>query len=158
MCKTRWVERHQAYEVFFGLFSFITRALEVMANERLFAGQYGDAAWSWNTDTKNKASVLANAISSYSFIITLLTAMKCLSVLKPLSVKLQKRDLDVYEAYTNSNNVTDDLQDIRDNIEDIWTEWFDLAVTTAANVVLHVCNVRILDQPFSLEPIWNAPS
>ena len=35
---------------------------------------------------------------------------------------------------TNSNNVTEDLQDIRDNIEDIWTEWFDLAVTTAANV------------------------
>ena len=33
-----------------------------------------------------------------SFIITLLTAMKSLSVLKPLSVKLQKRDLDVYEA------------------------------------------------------------
>ena len=60
--------------------------------------------------------------------------MKCLSVLKPLSVKLQKRDLDVYEAYTNSNNVTDSLQDIRDNIEDIWTEWFDLAVTTAENV------------------------
>ena len=60
--------------------------------------------------------------------------MKCLSVLKPLGVKLQKRDLDVYEAYTNSNNITDNLQDIRDNIEDIWTEWFDLAVTTVANV------------------------
>ena len=84
--------------------------------------------------TKNKASGLANAISSFSFIITLLTAMKCLSILKPLSVKLQKRDLDVYEAYSQSNKVTDDLQDIRDNIEDIWTEWFDLAVTTAANV------------------------
>ena len=27
-----------------------------------------------------------------------------------------------------------DLQDIRDNIEGIWTEWFELAVTTAANV------------------------
>ena len=45
-----------------------------------------------------KASGLANAISSFSFIIPLLMAMKCLSVLKPLSVKLQKRDLDVYEA------------------------------------------------------------
>ena len=43
-------------------------------------------------------SGLANASSSFSCIITLLTAMKCLSVLKPLSVKLQKRDLDVYEA------------------------------------------------------------
>ena len=35
---------------------------------------------------------------------------------------------------TNSDDVTDDLQDIRDNIEDIWTEWFDLAVTAPANV------------------------
>ena len=83
--------------------------------------------------TKNKVSGLANTISSFSFINTLLTAMKCLSILKPLSVKLQKRDLDVYEAYTNSN-VTDNPQDIRDNIEGTWTEWFDLAVTTAANV------------------------
>ena len=152
MCKTRWVERHEAYEVFFALFSCIMRALEVMAND-----QYGNVAWSWDTDTKNKASGLANVISSFYSIITLLTAMKCLSILKPLSVKLQKRYLDVYEAYTNSNNVTDDLQDIRDNIKDIWTEWFDLAVTTAANVC--VClpsrNIRILDHPFSLEPIWN---
>ena len=45
-----------------------------------------------------KASGLANAISSFSFVITLLTAMKCLSVLKPLSVKVEKRDVDVYEA------------------------------------------------------------
>ena len=105
MCKTRWVERHEAYEVFFALFSCIMRALEVMANEGLFAGQYGDAAWSWDTDTKNKASQgLANTISSFFFY-----------------------NLDVYEAYTNSNNVTDDLQDVRDNIEDNWTEWFDLS-------------------------------
>ena len=60
--------------------------------------------------------------------------MKCLSVLKPLSVTLQKRDLEVYEVYNNGDNFTDDLQDIRDNIEDISTKWFDLAVTTAANL------------------------
>ena len=45
--------------------------------------------------------------SSFSFIITLLTAMKCLSVLKHQSVKLQKRDLDVYKAHTDSNNATE---------------------------------------------------
>ena len=67
MCKTRSVERHEAYEVFFALFSCIMRALEVMANECLFAGQYGEAAWNWDTDTNNKASGLANAISSFSF-------------------------------------------------------------------------------------------
>ena len=39
-------------------------------------------------------------------------------------------------VHDNRNNVTVDLQDIRDNIKDIWTEWFDLAVdvTTSANV------------------------
>ena len=42
--------------------------------------------------------------------------------------------LDVYQAYTDSNNVTGNLQDISDNIEHIWAEWFDLAITTAANV------------------------
>ena len=35
-----------------------------------------------------KASGLGNAISSFSFVITLLTEMNCLSVLKPLSIKL----------------------------------------------------------------------
>jgi len=34
--KTRWVERHEAYEVFFALFSGIVRALEVMASERVY--------------------------------------------------------------------------------------------------------------------------
>ena len=103
-----------------------------MTNERLFGGQYGDVAWSWDTNTKKKANGLANAISSFSFIITLLTAMTCLCVLEPLIVKFKKRDLDVYEVYTNSNNVTDDLQDIRHNIEDIWIKWFDLTVTNAS--------------------------
>ena len=42
LCRTRWVERHEAHEVFFALFPSILRALEAMANERLFANQYGD--------------------------------------------------------------------------------------------------------------------
>ena len=58
------------------------------------------------TQTPRIKSRLANAISSFSFIITLLTAMEYLSVLKPLSVKLQKRDIDVYEAYTNRTSAT----------------------------------------------------
>ena len=43
MCKTRWVKRHEAYEVYFA-FSCLVRTLEVMTNECLFGGQYGDAA------------------------------------------------------------------------------------------------------------------
>ena len=66
MCKTRWVKRHEAYEVYFAI-SCMVRALEVMGNECLFAGQYGDAAWSWDADTRNKAGGLANAIWSFFY-------------------------------------------------------------------------------------------
>ena len=38
MCKTRWVERHEAYEVFFALFSCIMRALEVIWRRRMELG------------------------------------------------------------------------------------------------------------------------
>ena len=39
LCKTKWVERHEAYEVFYDLLPSVLRALEVIANERLFENQ-----------------------------------------------------------------------------------------------------------------------
>ena len=73
-----------------------------MSNERLFADQFGETAWNWVTDSKSKTNNLLHAVSNYEFIITKITTMKCLSILKPLSIKLQKRDIDVYEAYNLS--------------------------------------------------------
>jgi len=60
--------------------------------------------------------------------------MKCLSVLKLLSVKLQRKDLDVYKAYTNSNNVTGRSPGHPRQHRRHLDEWLDLAATTAANV------------------------
>ena len=102
LCRTRWVERHDAHEVFFRHVPSILRALEAMSNERLFADQFGETAWNWVTDSKSKTNNLLHAVSNYEFIITKITTMKCLSILKPLSIKLQKRDIDVYEAYNLS--------------------------------------------------------
>ena len=36
LCRTRWVERHEAFEVFNSLFRAIVKTLEVMANERVY--------------------------------------------------------------------------------------------------------------------------
>jgi len=60
--------------------------------------QFWETAWNWDTDSKSKANSLLYAVCNFQFIITQIT-MKCLSILKPLSIKLQKRDIDVYEAY-----------------------------------------------------------
>jgi len=54
LCRTRWVEKHEAHEVFFALLPSILRALEAMSNKRLFANQFGETAWNWDTDSKSK--------------------------------------------------------------------------------------------------------
>ena len=97
LCQTRWLERHNAHEVFFALLPSVLRALEAMSNERLFADQSGESAWNRDTDSKSKANNLLHAVSNFELISTPITTMKCLSILKPLSIKLQKRDInDVY--------------------------------------------------------------
>ena len=107
LSRTRWVERDEANEVFFALLPSILRALVAMSNERLFGDQFGETAWNWDTDSKRKAKKLLQAVSNFEFIITQITTMKCLSILKPLSIKLQKRDIDVYEAY---NHIKDHIK------------------------------------------------
>ena len=48
---------------------------------------------------RTKANGFLSAITRLQFILTMITVMKCLSVLKPISIQLQKRDSDIYKAY-----------------------------------------------------------
>ena len=112
LCRTQWVERHAAQEVFLALFLSILRALEAMSNERLFENQFGETAWNWDTDSKSKANGLLHALHKVEFIITLLTTMKCPSILKPLSIKLQKREINVFQAYNPIKDFKSNLLDI----------------------------------------------
>ena len=47
--RTRWVERHKAYETFTELFSSAVNTLDVMLHEADNQEQYGH--WSWDTET-----------------------------------------------------------------------------------------------------------
>ncbi|XP_044170439.1 zinc finger MYM-type protein 1-like [Acropora millepora] len=136
LCRTRWVERHEAHEVFFALLPSILKALEAMSNERLFADQFGETTWNWETDSKSKANNLLHAVSNFEFIITQITTMKCLSILKPLSIKLQKRDIDVYEAYNHIKDLKGELQDIRGDIDKYCSDWYDTYVDPNNDAVM----------------------
>ena len=144
LCQTRWVERHEAHEVFFALLPSILRALEGMSNERLFANQFGETAWNWGTDSKSKANSLLHAVSNFEFIITQITTMKCLSIPKPLGIKLQKRDIDVYEAYNHIKDLKGELQDIRGDIEKYCSDWYSMATTTARKANIEPSMTRVV--------------
>ena len=137
LCRTRWVERHEAHGVFFALLPSILRALEAMWNKRLFADQFGEIAWNWDTDSKSKANNLLHAVSNFEVIITQIATVKCLSILKPLSIKLQKRDIDVYEAYNHIKDLKGELQDIRGGIDKYCSDCYGMANTTARKANRH---------------------
>ena len=115
-----------------------------MSNERLFADQFGETAWNWDTDSKSKANNLLHVVSNSEFIITQITMMKCLSIPKPLSIKLQKRDIDVYEAYNLIKDLKGELQDIREDIDKCCSDWYGIAKTTARKANIEQSMLRVV--------------
>lgn len=82
------MQRHEAFEVFHSLLKAIVKTLEVVANERVYLDEYG--SWKWDQETRTNANSFLTAIAQFQFIVTMITVMKCLSVLKPLSIQVQK--------------------------------------------------------------------
>ena len=53
LCRTRWVERHEAYENFFELAPAIVMTTDMMAHPHLYEDVVAD--WPWDKETKEKS-------------------------------------------------------------------------------------------------------
>ena len=91
------MRRSRYFTSFHSLFKAIVKTLEVMENERVYLDE--DGSWKWDQETRRKANSFLAAVTQFQFIVTMITMMKCLSVLKPLrialSIQLQKLDSDI---------------------------------------------------------------
>ena len=104
LCKTCWVERHTCFEVFLELYEPLVTFLDAI----LFPDEYSelrcvsqpDGRWNWDNDTRMKAQGLMASFPSFQTIATFIITKNVLDEVQSLSVKLQKRDQDVYEALT----------------------------------------------------------
>ena len=67
MCRTRWDERHDAYDVFIDLFLPIVSCLEEIVRAPTTA---------WNRDTRTEAQSFLLALSQFSFLVTLLVTQR----------------------------------------------------------------------------------
>jgi len=57
-----------------------------------------------------------------------------LDYLKGLSAKLQRRDIDVFEAYTMIDNIKSEIQCLRDDIAVEFQRWYDEAKQLASYI------------------------
>ena len=83
LCRTRWIYRHEAYECFFELFKYLHDVMVAIINHD---NSYGNM--NWDSNTVVKANGLLKSYSSLNFVYSFVITMNCMSVIKPLSIKL----------------------------------------------------------------------
>ena len=129
LCKTRWAERHTCYETFHELYLSITVTLDAILRPHEYADLLDDEVWSWDPDTRTKAQGLYSALLSFEFVMSFLVAKGCLEPIRPITVKLQRSNIDSYEAYEMIDATIDRLKGYRNDIDQEFQEWFHAATT-----------------------------
>ena len=76
----------------------------------------------------------------------MITVMKCLYVLKPLNIKLQQRDSDIYKAYTQVGSVKSDPKTIREQIEAHFNRRYEASVELGQDVDVEPAVPRIANR------------
>ncbi len=72
-----------------------------------------------------KAEGLRCSLTKGANIVALVVLKNGLHPVKSLSVKLQRRDSDIYKAYGLIDFVIDEVQSMRTNVEEVWDGWYN---------------------------------
>ena len=128
LCRTRWIYRHEAYECFFELFKYLHNVMVLVTEHD---NTYGNM--NWDSNTVVTANGLLKVYSSFGFIYSFIVTMNCMSIIKPVSVKLQYRTNDIVYAYSKIKDLISELKTIRAD-EHLLHEWYMQAESLASDV------------------------
>lgn len=134
LCRTRWVERHEAYETFALLLPSIVKTFEVILDEQQHKQYSTETPWNWDRETLQKANGFYHTCCSFQFLIALIVTMKTLAVIKPISIKLQKKSNDIVKAYCMITETEKELNEKRDEAEAVFKRWYSNAVELSSDL------------------------
>ena len=86
---------------------------------------------SWDQETRTKAQWLLTILTSSSAIIAFITTKNVLENVRPIVSKLQKRDLDIYQAYSMIDQTRERMITTRQEIEEEYSVWYKDATRLA---------------------------
>lgn len=111
LCPTRWVDRHSSVETIYDFLPVIVNSLEEMIT------------WP-DKDVATKANQILLTLGTSEFNISLSVIIKLFQYTKPLSVYLQKKNIDLVEAINHINTILNELMNIRENAEIVFSDLF----------------------------------
>ena len=133
LCQTRWAERHSAFQHFYQSFVFIVEALEMIAY-RHHLEKYGDLYADWDPASRSEAQQILSSITSFEFIVVFLIVYQYLSHVAGITVKLQRKSLDIIEAHEMISEVAKVYQTTRTDVDTSFGKIFGQAEMMAKKI------------------------
>lgn len=127
LCETRWVQRHEAVQVFLQGISEITEALQTISK------------WQ-DRETAGKASSLLNNIHQPEFLVTLVSLQDVLASTVSLSRFLQKETIEMQQASDAVQDTISILEEKRQNSEEVFGVLYNevLELASKFDVEIHL--------------------
>ena len=129
LCKTRWVERFEAFENFIDLAPAVITTCDIIVNPHLY--QEDDQIlsliedkWSWDGEPKTKAQGILANFGQFETIVSLIVMKNVLAPLREITTKLQQRDLDIRSAYSLLSSAKEDIGKLRAEIAERFDMWY----------------------------------
>ena len=140
VCRTRWIERIDGMDRIVELLHPVVATLEDISMNRNAPG-HGN----WNQNSRNYAQALINAIT-FSFIVTLVIVRHILDLTRPLTVRLQKKAMDLLKAKEEIVLLKSALTDMQTDIDTRHHALHEEAVTLARRVSVQPSMPRIIQR------------
>ena len=138
LCKTRWAERHSAYQHFYQAYKFIAIALGLHRED--LSSNFSNA--SWDADSKINANSLLHGVTTFEFIVIFLIIYQYLSHLAGITVKLQSTTMDILKAYQQIEEVKRFYRGLRKNIQTDFNQVYRQSERIAAAVDIEPAKPR----------------
>ena len=140
VCRTRWIERIGGMDRIVELLHPVVATLEDISMNRN-APSHGN----WNQNSRNDAQALINAIT-FSFIVTLVIVRHILDLTRPLTVRLQKKAMDLLKAKEEIVLLKSTLTGMRTDLNTRRHALYEEAVTLARRVSVQPSMPRIVQR------------
>lgn len=134
LCKTRWIERHTAFEIFC-LYEYLVITLnEICDSSRDDRFYPHNEEWNWDGETKAKANGLRHTFTNFGHIVCFVCAKDMLEPMRPLVSALQGELMEVYFGFQKIDQVIKSYQDLRADIDSWFTRMYEKTLNLAALV------------------------
>ena len=151
LCRTRWVERHDAFEVFVHLYKPLIVCLETIASS---------PAAEWNRQTRQDANSLLHSLLRSPLLVALMLTREVLLMTKGLSIKLKGTYVDIVRAHKEVTLVKKQVEENRSKVDDFHQRIYTAALTLAGKVGILEDMPRIHQgrQQHRANPVASSPS